>query len=73
MAVTRINWYRIPIEKDVLRHLTRKSNLRGWLQAGSFLLIYIVLTAIVIYLFLQRLWVLMRKRPPNPTCCAEAG
>ena len=59
MAQTTIDWYRIPIERDTLRQLTRKSDLRGWLQAGSFLLIYVVLTALAIFFFEMRLWLLM--------------
>lgn len=31
-----INWYRSPIDKETLQRLTRRSGLRGWLQAGSF-------------------------------------
>jgi fatty acid desaturase len=59
MEQATINWYRSPIEKETLRQLTRKSDLRGWLQAGSFLLIYLALTAFALYLSRVRLWVPM--------------
>jgi fatty acid desaturase len=59
MAAPTIDWYRTPIPKETLRQLTQRSDLRGWLQAGSFLLIYVVLTALAVYFFEARLWVLM--------------
>ncbi len=59
MAGQSINWYRIPMERDTLRQLTERSNLRGWLQAGSFFLIFVVLTALAILFYELRLWVLM--------------
>lgn len=36
----KIDWYRTPIDKNLLRRLTARSDLRGLLQAGSFLLIF---------------------------------
>ena len=36
----KINWYRTPIDKDLLKQLTRRNDSRRLLQAGSFLLIY---------------------------------
>ena len=59
MAGTTINWYRTPVDKETLRQLTQRSNLRGWLQSGSFLLVYAALTALAVYFFLQRWWVPM--------------
>ncbi len=59
MATTTIDWYRIPVDKETLRKLTQKSNLHGWLQAGSFLLIFIVTTCLAFYFFWKRLWVPM--------------
>ena len=59
MAATTIDWYRTPIDKETLRQLTQRSDLRGWLQSGSFLLIYAALTALAVYFFLQRWWVPM--------------
>ncbi len=59
MAQTTIDWYRVPIDRETLRGLTRKSDVRGWLHAGSFLLIYVVLTALCMSFFEMRLWALM--------------
>ena len=59
MEPEAINWYRSPIEKSALRQLTQKSDLMGWLQAGSFLTIYLSLTALAFCMFLMRLWVIM--------------
>ncbi len=56
MAETTINWYRVPIEKDVLKKLTQRSDLRGWIQSGSFLLVYAALTALAVFFFLHRWW-----------------
>ena len=59
MEPEAINWYRSPTEKSALRQLTQKSDLMGWLQAGSFLTIYLSLTALAFCMFLMRLWVIM--------------
>jgi fatty acid desaturase len=59
MAAQGIEWYRVPVERDALREYTRKSDLRGWLQAGSFLLIFACTSAAATWLFLQRLWLPM--------------
>ena len=54
-----ITWYRTPVDRDVLRELTKKSDARGLLHAGSFLLIYVTTTAVSLYFFLNRMWVPM--------------
>ena len=54
-----ISWYRTPIEKDALRELTKKSDLRGLLHAGSFLLIYLATVGAALYFFLEQQWVAM--------------
>jgi fatty acid desaturase len=59
MDAPAINWYRTPVEKDTLRQLTQKNDVRGWLQAGSFLLIFLCTTALAFYFFWIRLWVPM--------------
>ena len=56
MAEASINWYRSPIEKETLRNLTKRSDLRGWIQAGSFLVIYAALTGLAIFFFSMRWW-----------------
>ncbi len=59
MATATIDWYRIPVDRDVLRELTQKSDLKGWLQAGGFLLIFLATTSVALYFFLMKMWVAM--------------
>ena len=54
-----IAFYRTPLAKETLLDLTRKSDLRGLLHAGSFLLIYLVTTAAALLFFLREQWVAM--------------
>lgn len=56
---TPIDWYRIPLEKETLRKFTQKSDLRGWLQAGTFLLVFLATTGLALWFFLEKWWVLM--------------
>ena len=46
----RIQWYRSPIDKEILRVLTLKSDLKGFIQAGGHFLI-IILTGLITYFF----------------------
>ncbi len=39
MGDREINWYRVPIDKETLRELTKRSNLKGLAQAGGHLLL----------------------------------
>jgi fatty acid desaturase len=55
----RINWYRTPLDKELLKRLTRRSDLRGLLQSGSFLLIYLATVYLCYFFFARRLWVPM--------------
>jgi fatty acid desaturase len=59
MAATLIEWYRIPVNKAELSRFTRKSDLRGFLQAGSFLLLFIATTGISFSFFWRHMWVAM--------------
>lgn len=52
----RIAWYRSPIDRAVLRELTRPNDLKAFLHAGSFLLIYCLTTATTLVLFLRGMW-----------------
>ena len=52
-----IHWYRTPIDRDRLRELTARSDLRGLLHAGSFLLIYLGSVALNTWLFLRGSWI----------------
>jgi fatty acid desaturase len=55
----KINWYRTPLNRDLLKRLTRRSDLRGLLQAGSFLLIYGASVYLTLFFFLRSLWIPM--------------
>ncbi len=59
MTEPKINWYRTPIDRDLLKQLTRRSDLRGLIQAGSFLLIFLGTTYLACFFFLRRLWIPM--------------
>ena len=55
----RIKWYRTPIDKDQLRQLTQRSDMQGFIQAGSFLVIYLCTVSLSYYFFLRQLWIPM--------------
>jgi fatty acid desaturase len=55
----KIDWYRTPIDKDQLRQLTVRSDIRGLLQAGSFLLIYTATVYFSYLFFVRQLWLAM--------------
>ena len=53
----RIKWYRCQIDKDVLRELTRKNDVKAWFQAGGHLALF-VCTGITTYIcFENNLWI----------------
>ena len=55
----KIDWYRTPIDKDLLRRLTARSDAQGLLQAGSFVLIFAATISLVLFFYLRRLWIPM--------------
>ena len=55
----KINWYRTPIDRGLLKELTTRSDIRGLLQAGSFLLIYGVTMYFSYFFFARRMWLAM--------------
>ena len=55
----RINWYRTPIDRELLKQLTARSNWRGLLQSVSILLLYALTVFISYYFFARGMWVLM--------------
>jgi fatty acid desaturase len=55
----KISWYKTPISKEELKELTKRSDLRGLLQAGSFLLIFLGTLSLSVYFFLLKLWIPM--------------
>ena len=54
-----ISWYRTPLDRETLRELTKKSDARGLVHAGSFLLIYLGTIGLSLHFFLTEQWVLM--------------
>jgi fatty acid desaturase len=58
-ATPKIAWYRSPIDKDLLRELTRPNDLKGLAHALAFVLIYLATTAMSLYFFLQQMWAAM--------------
>ncbi|MFW6213731.1 MAG: fatty acid desaturase [Spirochaetota bacterium] len=55
----KIKWYRTPIEKDRMRELTRRSNLRGFFHAVGHLALVAATGTAVVLLFQARMWVPM--------------
>ena len=53
----RINWYRCPIDSDRLRALSKRSDARGWRQAGGHALLYLLLAGLSTVLWVFQLWV----------------
>jgi fatty acid desaturase len=52
----KIDWYRTPIDKDLLRRLTERSDAQGLLQVGSILLIFVATAYLSYFFFARRLW-----------------
>jgi fatty acid desaturase len=55
----KIEWYRTPLDRKLLQELTQASDVRGFLQAGGFLLIYLCTASAACYFFLQQQWIPM--------------
>jgi len=55
MTEKRIDWYRTPLPPGVLKELTQKSDLKGLLHAGSFLLLWVATTFLCVW-FVQLQW-----------------
>ena len=53
----KINWYRCPIDKKVLRVLIQKSDRQGCFQAGGHLALFICTGALTYYFFEQGWWI----------------
>ncbi|MDA0991158.1 MAG: fatty acid desaturase, partial [Verrucomicrobia bacterium] len=54
-----ISWYRSPIDKDLLRELTERSDWQGFKQVGMHFLLVICTGAITFYAWRQHAWLLM--------------
>jgi len=55
----RINFYRSPVDRELLRSLNERSDIRGLLQSLSHLIIYLGTTVLCLYFFLEKMWILM--------------
>jgi fatty acid desaturase len=55
----RINFYRSPIDRELLRNLNKRSNVRGLVQSLANLALYLATTALCLYFFLGKMWILM--------------
>ena len=53
----RVKWYRCPIEHKVLRELSRRSNVQGFLQAGGHLGMFLTTGALTYFLWTQQIWI----------------
>ena len=54
-----IKFYRTPLDKEQLKELTQRSDLRGLAHAGGMLLIYLSTTSITLFFFLNQMWIPM--------------
>ncbi|MEM7301390.1 MAG: fatty acid desaturase [Pseudomonadota bacterium] len=52
----QVQWYRSPIEPPVFRELSKRSDRKGWLQAGGHLALFVLLGALVYWNWRQELW-----------------
>jgi fatty acid desaturase len=53
----RIKWYRTPVDKDILKELTQRSDLKGLLRMGAFVLMAVTTGGASLYLFFNApLW-----------------
>lgn len=55
----RIDFYRSPVDRDLLRSLTRRSDIRGLVQCLGILAVYAVTTGASLYFFRAGMWVAM--------------
>jgi fatty acid desaturase len=53
----RISWYRCPIERDTLKELTRRSDVKGAFQTVGHLLLVAITGATTYYFFTHRVWI----------------
>ncbi|MDE2701729.1 MAG: fatty acid desaturase [Chloroflexota bacterium] len=53
----RIEWYRSPIDRTVLKELSRRSDLQGWIQAGGHLALFALTGALTYFFWWQHIWI----------------
>ena len=51
-----VQWYRSPIDHARLRALSKRSDRRGWIQAGGHLLIFLMLALLCVVFWWQQSW-----------------
>jgi len=54
-----VDWYRTPLDREVLKELTRRSDFRGLLQVCGFLAMFLATTAGAFMLYRMHAWVAM--------------
>jgi fatty acid desaturase len=59
MSEPKIDWYRTPVDKALMRQLTAKSDAKGMGKAGTFLLLWLALAAAALVCFLNQWWIPM--------------
>lgn len=52
----KIDWYRTPIDRDLMRDLTKRRDIPGLVQCLGILLLYAVTIAIPLYYFSRQMW-----------------
>ncbi|RKX70779.1 MAG: hypothetical protein DRP60_15435 [Spirochaetes bacterium] len=55
----RINFYKSPIDRELLRKLNKRSNFHGFVQSLGILTLYLTTTALSLYFFLGKMWIPM--------------
>ena len=53
----RVKWYRSPIDASRLRELSKRSDLKGWIQTGGHLLLLIITGSLSFYFWQQQIWI----------------
>lgn len=52
----RVSWYRCPIERSKLRELSKRSDWKGWIQAGGHLLLLVGTGTLTFSFWQQEMW-----------------
>ena len=52
----KVDWYRVPIEKSILKQLNRKSDIKGFMQAGGYLAIVTATAVLCLYVWTHLPW-----------------
>ena len=52
----KVNWYRSPIENSRLKQLTKRTDIRGFVQTIGYLLLVAATASVAFYFFTNRMW-----------------